>query len=376
MTMHSVARPLAAPPDFIEFAPPSLGPEEIREVVDTLQSPWITTGPKTQRFEQEFRDYLGAQSALAVSSCTAALHTALVTNGVRAGDEVITTTLTFTATVNAIEHVGARPVLVDVEPDTLNIDPALVARAITPKTRAIIAVHYAGHPAELDALRFLAAEHNLALIEDAAHALPAHYRGEMIGASANPVAFSFYATKNMTTAEGGMLTGTPEFLEHARIIALHGMSRDAWKRYDRRGDWRYDVLHPGYKYNMTDVQASLGLCQLRKLRAFHQRRTEIASQYTAAFEEEEALETPTTRPHVGHAWHLCPPDPARPTPDRPRCVHRAAPRPQCGRVGAFHSGPPALVLSDDVRLRRGCVSCRRRKLQPNAQPPPASTAQR
>ena len=201
--MHTIARPLIAPADFIAFAPPSLGPEEIREVVDTLQSPWITTGPKTQRFEQEFREYVGAPEALAVSSCTAALHTALVTAGIGPGDEVITTTMTFTATVNAIEHVGARPILVDVEPDTLNIDAALVARAITPRTRAIIVVHYAGHPAELEALRFLAEEHHLVLIEDAAHALPAHYRGEMIGSSTNPVAFSFYATKNITTVEGG-----------------------------------------------------------------------------------------------------------------------------------------------------------------------------
>jgi dTDP-4-amino-4,6-dideoxygalactose transaminase len=300
--MHTIRT--APPSDFIAFAPPALGPEEIREVVDTLQSPWITTGPKTQQFEAEFREAVRGEGALAMSSCTAALHSSLVALGIRDGDEVITTTMTFVATVNAIVHVGARPVLVDVEPDTQNIDPALVARAITPRTRAIIAVHYAGHPAELEALRLLASEHDLALIEDAAHALPAHYRGEMIGSGPDPVAFSFYATKNMTTAEGGMLTGSPGLIERARVVALHGLSRDAWSRYDRSGSWRYDVSMPGYKYNMTDLQASLGLWQLRKLRGFHERRVEVAQQYTAAFEESDALQPPTARPHVGHAWHL------------------------------------------------------------------------
>jgi dTDP-4-amino-4,6-dideoxygalactose transaminase len=302
--MPALKTPVTAPPEFIAFAPPALGPEEIREVVDTLQSPWITTGPKTHRFEEEFRDFLGGPGALAVNSCTAALHTALVALGIGPGDEVITTTMTFVATVNVIEHVGARPVLVDVEPDTLNLDPSAVEAAITPRTRAIIAVHFAGHPAELDELRALASAHDLTLIEDAAHALPAHYRGRLIGATSNPVAFSFYATKNLTTAEGGMLTAHGEFLEHARVIALHGMTRDAWNRYERGGSWRYDVTSPGFKYNMTDVQASLGLWQLRKLRGFHARRAAVAAQYSAAFAEEEALEVPVARPHVGHAWHL------------------------------------------------------------------------
>src|SRR5688572_25154943 len=179
--MPALKTPVTIPAEFIPFAPPSLGPEEIREVVATLQSPWITTGPKTHRFEEEFREHLGAPGALALNSCTAALHTALVALGIGPGDEVITTTMTFTATVNVIEHVGARPVLVDIEADTLNLDPALVARAVTPRTRAIIAVHFAGHPAELDALRLIAQEHDLAIIEDAAHALPAHYRGQLIG---------------------------------------------------------------------------------------------------------------------------------------------------------------------------------------------------
>jgi dTDP-4-amino-4,6-dideoxygalactose transaminase len=290
--------------EFLPFAPPTLGEEEIAEVVDTLRSPWITTGPKTRRFEEAFAAAVGAPGALAVNSCTAALHTALACLNLAEGDEVITTPLTFTATVNVIEHVRARPVLVDVVPDTLNLDPTLVAAAITARTRVILPVHYAGHPAELESLRVLARAHDLTLLEDAAHALPAAYRDRRIGEGSSPVAFSFYATKNLTTAEGGMLTGDPAFLERARVMSLHGMSRDAWRRYDKGGSWRYDVLQPGFKYNMTDVQASLGLWQLKKLPAFHRRRAEVAAAYTRAFATEEALEPPTARAHVAHAWHL------------------------------------------------------------------------
>jgi dTDP-4-amino-4,6-dideoxygalactose transaminase len=241
---------------------------------------------------------------LALNSCTAALHTALKTLGIGPGDEVITTPMTFTASVNVIEHVGARPVLVDVEPDTLNIDPHKVAAAITPRTRAILPVHYAGHPADLDALRALARAHGLEIVEDAAHALPACYKGRPIGSEGNPVAFSFYATKNLTTGEGGMLTADAEFLTRARVISLHGMSRDAWKRYDKGGSWFYEVLLPGFKYNMTDIQAALGLWQLRKLEQFQARRRAVVSEYDRAFADEPALERPVTRPDVEHAWHL------------------------------------------------------------------------
>ena len=182
------------------------------------------------------------------------------------------------ASVNVIEHVGARPVLVDVEPDTLNIDAGQVEAAITPRTRAILAVHYAGHPVDLDTLRALAGAYRLALVEDAAHALPARYKGRLIGGGDNAVAFSFYATKNLTTAEGGMLTGDPDFLARARIVSLHGMSRDAWKRYDQGGSWFYEVLLPGFKYNMTDIQAALGLWQLRKLAHHQKQRHAVVSQ--------------------------------------------------------------------------------------------------
>jgi dTDP-4-amino-4,6-dideoxygalactose transaminase len=290
--------------EFLLFSPPAIGEEEIQEVVHTLRSGWITTGPKTKRFEEEFRARLDAPGALALSSCTAGLHTALVALAVGPGDEVITTVMTFCASVSVIEHVGARPVLVDVEDDTLNFDPAAVEAAITPRTRAIIAVHYAGHPVALDRIEALAAAHGLALIEDAAHALPARYKGRWIGSGPNPVAFSFYATKNLTTGEGGMLTGSPELIARGRSISLHGMNRDAWNRYGMGGNWYYEVDEPGFKYNMTDIQAALGVAQLRKLDRFQARRREIVASYNAAFGNLGALETPVERPEVEHAWHL------------------------------------------------------------------------
>jgi dTDP-4-amino-4,6-dideoxygalactose transaminase len=295
---------VAARSTYLPFAPPLIGEEEIAEVVETLRSGWITTGPKTQRFETEFAAGVGAPGALALSSCTAALHSALIALGVGPGDEVITTPLTFAASVNVIEHVRARPVLVDVEPDTLNIDPGAVARAVTARTRAILPVHYAGHPADLDPLLALATQHTLAVVEDAAHALPARYRGRRIGGGPNPVAFSFYATKNLTTGEGGMLTGDPAFLDRVRPITLHGISRDGWKRYEKGGAWSYDILFPGYKYNMTDIQAALGLGQLRKLEGFKARRRAVVAAYHAAFADDPALEVPVARPDVEHAWHL------------------------------------------------------------------------
>jgi dTDP-4-amino-4,6-dideoxygalactose transaminase len=289
---------------YLPFSPPAVGEEEVEEVVDALRSDWLTTGPKTVRFERAFAEYVGARSALALNSCTAGLHTALVALGIGPGDEVITTTMTFAATVNVIEHVGATPVLVDVEPDTLNIDPACVEAAITPRTRAITVVHYAGHPADMDPIEELARAHGITVIEDAAHSLPAWYRGRMIGSGENPTAFSFYATKNLTTGEGGMLTGSVEFLERARPVSLHGMTRDALRRYEKGGSWRYEIQAPGFKYNMTDIQASMGLAQLRKLECFDQRRREVVAAYDRAFAPEPALEIPVERDDVHHAWHL------------------------------------------------------------------------
>jgi len=203
-----------------------------------------------------------------------------------------------------IEHIGARPVMVDVEADTLNIDPRLIERAITPRTKAIIPVHFAGHPVDLDPIYEIAAANGITVLEDAAHALPARYKGRMIGSGANPVAFSFYATKNLTTGEGGMLTGDPELLDRARVQGLHGMSRDAWKRYDKGGSWFYEVVTPGFKYNMPDIQAAMGLTQLAKLDRLQARRREIVAAYDAALGASSALELPARRAEVQHAWHL------------------------------------------------------------------------
>lgn len=293
-----------ARPTFLPFSPPAISEEEIAAVADTLRSAWITTGPKTKRFESEFTQYLGAPAALALNSCTAGLHLALLALDIGPGDEVITTPMTFCSSVNVIEHVGARPVLADIEPNTLTLDPARVAEAITPRTRAIMPVHYAGHPADMAPLLELARQHGLYLVEDAAHALPATYRGQRIGTIGDLTAFSFYATKNLTTAEGGMLTGAPELIERARLLSLHGMSRDAWKRYDANGSWYYEVVEAGWKYNMTDIQAAIGLVQLQRLESMQRRRREIVAAYNQAFGQLDALQTPTERPDAESAWHL------------------------------------------------------------------------
>lgn len=283
---------------------PLIGDEEIEAVVSALRSGWLTSGPRMKEFEQLFERTVEAPSALALNSCTAGLHLALKSLGVGAHDEVITTPMTFAASVNVIEHVGAVPVLVDVEPDTLNLQPDAVERAITSRTRAIIAVHYAGHPAELNALRTISQEYGIHLIEDAAHAIGAAFEGRPVGSGENPAAFSFYATKNLTTGEGGMLTGSPELLERARILSLHGMNREAWSRYSAGGRWAYDIVEPGFKYNMTDLQAALGLQQLSRFESMQSRRRQIVDQYNRAFSARSAFLTPTARDHITHAWHL------------------------------------------------------------------------
>jgi dTDP-4-amino-4,6-dideoxygalactose transaminase len=290
--------------EFLPFSPPLIGPEEIEEVVDTLRSSWITTGPKTRRFEEEFAAAVGAGAALAVSSATDAMLVALAAMGIGPGDEVITSTNTFCSTVHVIEHLGARPVLVDVEPDTLNIDPRGVERAVTPRTKALMPVHVYGHPCDMEALLAIASRHGLKILEDAAHAFPAAWKGRPIGTIGDATAFSFYATKNLTTAEGGMLTGDPELVARARLWSLHGMSRDAYKRYSAEGSWYYEVVLPGYKCNMTDIQASLGLHQLPRMPEFQSRRRKVVARYREAFGSEEALELPVERPDVEHAWHL------------------------------------------------------------------------
>lgn len=269
---------------FVPFGVPCLGEEEIEEVVNTLRSGWIGTGPKTEQFEQEFAAYVGCKHAIAVNSCTAGLHLSLLAIGVGPGDEVITTPLTFAATANVIEHCGARPVFVDIDPITLNIDPARIEAAITERTRAIIPVHFGGLACEMDHIRQIAARHRLTVIEDAAHAIGARYQGRMVGSIGDLASFSFYPNKNMTTIEGGMITTQhDEWARMLGIYRLHGLSRDAWKRYSTRRLMLSDAILPGYKYNMTDVQASLGLHQLRKLESFLIVRETYAGLFDEAF---------------------------------------------------------------------------------------------
>ena len=282
-------------PTFLPFSPPSIGLEEIEEVADTLRSAWITTGPKTALFEQRFAAYVGAEAALAVFSATDAMQVALAALGVGPGDEVITTTLTFCSTLHVIEHCGARPVLVDVEPDTLCIDPRAVRAALTPRTKGILPVHLYGHPCDMTPLLECAVNQGLFVLEDAAHAFPARYHGKMIGTMGTATAFSFYATKNITTGEGGMLAGSADLISRARIWSLHGMSRDAYKRYSAEGSWFYEVVLPGFKCNMTDIQASLGLRQLGRLDGFQRRRREIVERYNEAFEQMPELQVPVER---------------------------------------------------------------------------------
>jgi len=292
----------------IPFSPPLIGEDEVHEVVDTLKSEWITTGPKVKRFENEFAAYVKAPTALAVSSATDAMQVSLAAYGVGPEDEVITTTLTFCSTIHVIEHVGANPVLVDVEQDQLTIDPDKVEKAITKRTKVIIPVHLYGHPCKMKELIEIAKNRKLIVIEDAAHALPSNHDGRIIGSPISDVrwatCFSFYATKNMTTAEGGMITGKQDFIDRARIWSLHGMNKDAWKRYSASGSWYYEVVAPGYKCNMTDIQASLGIHQLKKLDKFQKRRNEIAKKYNEAFKSLKEIQFPLVRKGCIHAWHI------------------------------------------------------------------------
>jgi perosamine synthetase len=289
----------------VPFYQPDVGEEEIQAVTETLRSGWLTVGPRTLEFEQTFAAAVDAPLAIGVNSCTAALHLALDSLCLAPDDEVITTSLTFTATGATIFHAGGRPVLADCCPETYNIDPADVVRKITSRTRAIVPVHFAGHPAAMDEILAIAREHRLVVIEDAAHAVPASYRGRKVGSIGDMTAFSFYATKNLTTGEGGMLTlADAEVADRIRMRRLHGMSRDAWKRYSSVGSWRYDVSSAGFKYNMTDAAASMGLVQLRRLPEMHARRLQIAALYTSLLGDCEEIELQTIRPDVESGWHL------------------------------------------------------------------------
>lgn len=293
--------------DFLPYCLPDLGQDEIDEVVDTLKSGWITTGPKVKKFEANFADYVNADHAIAVNSCTGGLHVALAAAGIGPGDEVIVPTMTFAATANVVVHVGATPVLVDVEPDTLNISPEKFEAAITPRTKAVIPVHLYGHPCDMDAIETIAKAHNLLIIEDAAHAVAAEWHGRKIGTFGDATVFSFYATKNLTTAEGGMITTNNEaYAKDMRTWVLHGMTHDAWNRYSAEGSWYYEVVAPGFKYNMMDIQAALGLHQLNRLEAMTAQREAIAARYTQGFEDLSELTLPVQRSGVRHVWHLYP----------------------------------------------------------------------
>ena len=310
LPVRTVLKGMKEPPvrtDFLPFNLPDIGEAEIEEVVRTLRSGWITTGPKTKEFERLFREYVGCGHAIAVSSCTAGLHLALAAGDIGQGDEVITTPLTFCATANVVVHRGAVPVFADVREEDLNIDPEEIEKKITPRTKAIIPVHLAGRPCAMDEILDIARQHDLLVIEDAAHAVGAKYRGRMIGSIGDVTAFSFYATKNLTTAEGGMVTtDDAKLAERMRLLSLHGISRDAWKRYSADGSWYYEVLEAGYKYNMTDIQAALGIHQLRRLEDFIRVRRRYAEMYTSAFAEMPEIIAPSLEVEPGsrHAWHL------------------------------------------------------------------------
>ncbi len=291
---------------FLPFSLPSIGEEEIAEVVDSLRSGWITTGPKAQRFEADFAGYVEAKHAVALSSATAGLHLSLKAIGVGPGDEVITTPMTFVATVNMIVANGATPVFADIDPTTLQIDPEEIERKVTEKTRAILPVHFAGQPCDLDKIHRIADQHELFVIEDAAHAIGTEYRRKRIGSLSDLTVFSFHPIKNLTTGEGGMVTtDNEELAERIRILKFHGITKDAWKRYDARGTPHYDVLLPGFKYNFMDIQAALGIHQLRRIDAFNRRRKEMAERYHHAFAKLDEIELPRAVPYPHrHAWHL------------------------------------------------------------------------
>ena len=292
--------------DFIPYNLPDITQAEIDEVVDTLRSGWIAKGPRTLKFEKEFAEYLGAKHAIAVNSCTAALHVSLLTQNIGPGDEVITTPMTFASTASTILHCSAKPVFADIDYRTGCIDPEEIAKKITPHTKAIVPVHYSGQVCDLDRIYELADEHNLYVSEDAAHALWSRYKGRLIGNKLRGAAsYSFYATKNLATGDGGMLvTDRDDIAERARILVGQGMSHNAWNRYAKGGSWKYDIVEPGYKYNMFDIQAALALVQLSRMEEMQTCRLAIAARYQEEFGKIDAVEPPFVPEFTTHCWHL------------------------------------------------------------------------
>lgn len=292
---------------FIPYFLPSIGKDEIFEVVDSLKNNWLTMGPKVIAFEKALEDYLGVKHVITLNSCTAALHLSLIVSGLKIGDEVITSPLTFAATGNTIAHLGLKPVLVDINPETLNIDPKRIESAITPKTKAIVVVHYGGKSADLNEITSIANNHNLTIIEDAAHAIGTLYNGKKIGNHGNLTCYSFYATKNMTTGEGGAIaTNNDEIAKRLRKLRLHGISKDAWKRYQKEGSWYYEIEECGWKYNLTDIQAAIGLHQIKKLDSFIRKRQELAKLYNTELSKIKGIKLPYQNFSLDDSLHLYP----------------------------------------------------------------------
>lgn len=290
---------------YIIFGSPVISQAEIDAVVRTMETCWIGTGPRVHEFQTKMAEYTGAKHALAVGSCTAALHLSMVVSGVGPGDEVVTTAMTFCATANSIVHTGATPVFVDCQRDTMNIDPAAIEAAITPRTKAIVPVHFAGRPCDMDAIGAIAKKHGLLVIEDAAHAIETTYKGRKVGSISDLTCFSFYVTKNITTGEGGMVTtNNPELAKKIQTYGLHGMSADAWSRFSDKGYKHYAVVFPGFKYNLTDLAASIGIVQMQSIDPWLRRRNEIWAQYDEAFADLPVVRPAPEEPDTTHARHL------------------------------------------------------------------------
>lgn len=291
--------------EFLSFSPPALSDREIEAVVEVLkQGEWLSSGPKTKAFETEFLQRVGAPASLALNSCTAGLHLALLVHKVKAGDEVITTPMTFCASANVVEHVGANVVFADVEPDTLLIDPAQMERRLTKRTKVLMPVHYAGHPADMERINAMGRSAGIPVVEDAAHAIPSKIGDQWVGGSENLTVFSFYATKNITSGEGGMITGRPDWIEDARRLALHGMTKNAWDRFKKGGSWKYDMPEPGFKYNLPDMSSALGLVQLQRLDELYDRRMAVVNAYHEAFKDDPMLKFLKVKAGYQSSHHL------------------------------------------------------------------------
>ncbi|MGZ3722079.1 MAG: DegT/DnrJ/EryC1/StrS family aminotransferase [Bdellovibrionales bacterium] len=290
--------------EFLSFSPPALSDLEKDEVLDVLRKDWLSSGPKTKQFEEKFKERVGAPAALALNSCTAGLHLAMVVHKVDENAEVITTPMTFCASANVVEHQRGNVVLADIDPETLLIDPREIEKKLTKKTKVICPVHYAGHPCDMEKINAIAKNHGAAVVEDAAHCMPSKIGSKWVGSSDNLTLFSFYATKNITTGEGGMMTGREDLVDEARILALHGMSRGAWDRFKKGGSWKYDVAQPGYKYNLPEMASALGLAQLSRLDELFAMRMKVVDFYEKAFAGSEYIVPLKNRAGFQSSRHL------------------------------------------------------------------------